>query len=141
MPTATTFVECSCACPSDLDSGVPLRKAQPLIGIVGPCSAGKSTLIAGLKNHGLLARHIAQEHSYTPDMWQRLADPKYLIYLDVSYPVSMKRRPLDMTVAEFDEQMHRLEHARQHANYYLHTDDISPQEVLERVLAFIASRD
>jgi thymidylate kinase len=97
-------------------------------------------LIAGLKIHGFPARHIAQEHSYTPDMWQRLANPKLLIYLDVTYPISMQRRPLDMTAAEFEEQKHRLEHARQHASYYLHTDDLSPQEVLERVLAFIASR-
>ncbi len=56
-----------------------------LIGVVGPCGAGKSSLVAGLKAEGFLVRHIAQEHSYVPDMWKRLSNPDILIYLDVSY--------------------------------------------------------
>jgi thymidylate kinase len=108
------------------------------IGIVGPCSAGKTTLIAGLKEKGYLARHIAQEHSFVPDMWQRLVNPRLLVYLDVSYEESMRRRPLDMTRAEFEEQSRRLQHARQHADYYLHTDAHSPGEVLQAVREFLA---
>lgn len=107
------------------------------IGVVGPCSAGKSTLIAGLRAHGYTARHIAQEHSFVPDMWQRLAKPAKWVFLDVSYPVSMQRRALDMTPAEFEEQNRRLAHARQHADFYLHTDGLSPQEILGQVIAFL----
>jgi hypothetical protein len=88
--------------------------------------------------HGYNAKHIAQEHSFVPDMWMRLAKPDVLIYLDVSYPVSMKRRPLDMTMVDFAEQCTRLEHARQHADLYIFTDELSPKQVLQRVLNFIA---
>ena len=99
------------------------------IGIVGPCSAGKSTLIANLHQHGYLGKHIAQEHSFVPDMWKRLVDPMVLIYLDVSYKTSMKRRPLDMNSSEFDEQNSRLQHAQQNADLYLQTDNLTIKEV------------
>jgi len=109
-----------------------------LIGIVGPCAAGKTTLIAGLKQHGYdQVRHIAQEHSYVPYMWQRLVHPDVLIYLDVSYPLTLQRRQMDWTEAEYAEQGHRLRHARQHAHLYLQTDNLSSQQVLERVLEFL----
>lgn len=107
------------------------------LGIVGPCAAGKSTLIAGLSQHGLLGKHIAQEHSYVPDMWLRLTHPDLLIYLDVSYPITLQRRKLNWTLAEYEEQVHRLRHARLHANLYLNTDALSPQEVLQSVLSFL----
>ena len=109
------------------------------IGVVGPCAAGKTTLIAGLKAHDYQVKHIAQEHSYVPDMWKRLTNPDFLIYLDVSYPISMKRRALNWNQQEFDEQVRRLTHARQHADFYLKTDFLTSQEVLDRVLGFIAS--
>ncbi len=109
-----------------------------VIGIVGPCAAGKTTLIAGLKQHGYdQVRHIAQEHSYVPHMWQRLVHPDVLIYLDVSYPLTLQRRQMNWSEAEYAEQSHRLRHARQHADLYIQTDDLSTQQVLERVLDFI----
>lgn len=114
---------------------IPEFKA--LVGVVGPCSAGKTTLIEGLERYGVHARHIAQEHSFVPYMWQRMADPKFLVYLDVSYPVSMRRRPLNLSVHDFEEQHDRLRHAREHADLYLMTDSLSPGEVLEEVLRFL----
>jgi len=111
-----------------------------LIGILGPCSAGKSTLIKSLEARGYSVRHIAQEHSFVPDMWRKIVDPDVLIYLDVSYEVSMKRRSLDMDKQEFLEQVSRLSHAKKHADLYLHTDDLTPEEVLMRVLGFLDQR-
>jgi hypothetical protein len=107
------------------------------IGVVGPCAAGKSTLIAGLKNCGFNARHIAQEHSHVPDMWHRLTNPRLLIYLDVSFPVSLERRKLNWTLEEYSDQVNRLRHARQHADFYINTDPCTIQEVLGRVLSFL----
>jgi GTPase SAR1 family protein len=104
------------------------------VGVVGPCSSGKTTLIRGLKSRGYSPRHIAQEHSYVPDMWKRISSPDILIYLDVSYSVSMARRPLNLTEAEFEGQIKRLSHARKEANIYLHTDNMSIDEVLTTVL-------
>lgn len=110
------------------------------IGVVGPCSAGKSTLIAGLGERGYSAHHIAQEHSMVPDMWKRIDHPDVLIYLDVSYDISMRRRPLDMSENEFAEQVNRLRHARRHADFYIDTDDLSPKEILKEVKSYLENR-
>ena len=112
-----------------------LPEENDLIGIVGPCSAGKTTLIRKLHKQGYVCRHIAQEHSYVPQMWLKIVNPRVLIYLDVSLETSLQRRHLNLTSLEFDEQKQRLSHARQNADIYLHTDLLSPQEVFQEVMA------
>jgi energy-coupling factor transporter ATP-binding protein EcfA2 len=107
------------------------------IGVVGPCAAGKSTLISSLKRIGIHAYHIAQEHSFVPDMWLRLVNPQVLIFLEVSYPVTIIRCSLSWMESEYDEQIRRLQHARQHADLIISTDPLSPDQVLDRVLRFI----
>jgi deoxyadenosine/deoxycytidine kinase len=108
------------------------------IGIVGPCSAGKSTLVRGLIQRGYLnVRPIAQEHSYVPYMWQRITNPDVLIYLDVSYENAQKRRWLNWTSYEYSEQLRRLQHARQHANFYVDTNPLSVEDVLGVVIRFL----
>lgn len=108
-----------------------------LIGVVGPCASGKSTLVAQLQARDIRAKNIAQEHSYVPEMWQILTNPDILIYLDVSYRKATKRRKLNWTEKEFNHQLGRLEHARNHADLVISTDEINVNEVLERVLTFI----
>ena len=117
------------------------RDAPPegsrVIGIVGPCSAGKSTLARGLTELGYAAKTIGQEHSYVPHMWQVIGRPDLLVYLDVSYDVAQGRRRLDWQPADLDEQRHRLRHAREHCHFYLDTDLLSVAEVRARVLVFL----
>jgi len=108
-----------------------------LVGLVGPCGSGKSTLQTGLAQHGIPSRHIAQEHSYVKDMWQRISHPDVLVYLHASYAVATRRRNLNWTNEEYLEQLRRLEHARQHANLYIDTDKRTPQEILTIVLDFL----
>lgn len=108
-----------------------------VIGVVGPCGAGKSSLVKGLKQHGYTVRHIAQEHSYVPDMWKRITNPDLLIYLQVSYENTVLRRKLDWTVDEYAEQLHRLRHAIQHADLVVDTNPLSFEEVLSKVISFI----
>ena len=111
------------------------------IGIVGPCSAGKSTLVMGLKQRGYThVRPISQEHSYVPDMWQRLTNPEVLIYLDVSYENAQKRRWLNWSPDEYAEQLHRLRHARQNAHLYVDTNPLSVEGVLAEVMQFLEMR-
>ena len=113
--------------------------SKPIIGIVGPCGSGKSTLSAGLQQHGYVCRHIAQEHSYVQAMWQKIARPDILIYLGASFPVSTARRQLNWQKADHDEQLHRLRHAYQHANLFIDTDDLAPEQVLQKVLDYLQS--
>ena len=115
----------------------PPGKLQTLIGVVGPCAAGKSTLIAGLTRLGYRSRHIAQEHSYVKDMWRRLTNPDVLVFLDASYPTTCQRGQLDWTESEWQEQQRRLRHARENASLYLETDNLSAEQVLERVVGFV----
>ena len=115
-----------------------LPPENEFIGIVGPCSAGKSTLINKLQSLGYNCRHIAQEHSYVPDMWLKIVNPRILIYLDVNYEVSMERRKLNLSTREFDEQVRRLAHARQYAHVYVDTNSLTEQEVNLQVLQSLA---
>jgi guanylate kinase len=110
---------------------------HPLIGIVGPCGSGKSTLIRGLEKHGYVCRHIAQEHSYVPAMWQKIARPDILIYLHASFSVSTARRRLNWQEQDYEEQLRRLNHARQHANLRIETDDLTPQQVMQKALDYL----
>ena len=107
---------------------------RPLLGVVGPCGSGKSTLIAGLEQHGYSCRHIAQEHSYVQSMWQVISKPGILIYLGASFPVSTARRKLNWQEKDHAEQLRRLDHAREHAHIFIDTDDLTPAQVLQKAL-------
>jgi hypothetical protein len=115
----------------------PPSQNQPLVGVVGVCASGTSTLTAGLDAHGIRTRHIAQEHSYVKDMWKRLTNPDILIFLDASYPVTLQRRQFNWTEGDWAEQQRRLRHAREYADLYINTDDLSIAQVLNTVIAFI----
>ena len=115
-----------------------IHQTAPLVGVVGPCGSGKSTLIAGLERYGYRCRHIAQEHSYVQAMWQSIAKPDVLIYLDASFPVSTARRKLNWQKKDYDEQLRRLIHAREHAHLTIETDNLTADQVLQKVLGYLA---
>ncbi len=100
-----------------------------LIGVVGVCASGKSTLVSWLTNRGYRCRHIAQEHSYVPDMWQRLTNPDILVFLEVTYEVTLKRKNLNWTQEEYNEQLHRTRHALAHADICIQTDNLTADEL------------
>jgi thymidylate kinase len=112
------------------------------IKVVGPCASGKSVLVERLRRLGYNAGSAAQDHSYVPDMWQRLNPPDLLIYLDVSLEQAHNRgrKGTGWDQAYLDEQHRRLRHARDHCHLYLPTDDLSEGQVLDRVLAFLQAR-
>ena len=111
--------------------------STPLIGIVGPCGSGKSTLMRGLETHGYRCRHIAQEHSYVKHMWQVITNPDILIFLHSSFENSTQRRKLNWSTADYEEQQRRLSHAREHAHIIIDTDLLNPDDVLARALTFL----
>jgi len=110
---------------------------QPLIGIVGPCAAGKTTLVNALRARGIPCKAIAQEHSYVADMWKRITKPEILIFLEVSYPITLERRKLNWSQAEYETQLYRLRHAFQHADLRIPTDQLTPEEILDQVDNFL----
>ncbi len=110
------------------------QSEMPRIAIVGPCGSGKSTLAHKLKAYGFDVREVAQEHSFAQAMWQKISHPDILIFLDVSYQFSTTRKDFNWTKGEFSEQLRRLQHARQNCHIYIHTDNLTTDEVLKEAL-------
>jgi deoxyadenosine/deoxycytidine kinase len=113
------------------------KRSGALIAVVGPCAAGKSSLVKGLKARGYNARCVAQDHSYVPDMWRRITNPDLLIYLDVELNTIAQRRRISWGERYLNDERHKLRHARQHCDLYLHTDALTEEEVLRQVLSFL----
>jgi len=119
-----------------LDEGA--RRQLDLV-VVGPCAAGKTTLVKGLIACGYAgARLVVQEHSGVPDLWARRGPPDVLIYLDVQVATMNRRQGRsDWTDETRAEQLQRLESARRGCDLYLATDDLTIPQVLESVVQFL----
>jgi len=112
------------------------------IKIVGPCKSGKTTLAAGLVELGFVARSCSQEHSDVATMWQRIEPARWLVFLDVSLAAIRARSPRsDWSEAVLEQQLHRLAHARRHADLVILTDEMQPDQVLARVVEFLLKND
>ncbi len=110
--------------------------------IVGPCGSGKSTQVRLLTQLGYKARQISQEHSGIPDLWRWRCTPDILIYLDASNQQIRQRYPkLNMTDSYLQKERARLAHARAHADCYIATDDLSPEQVLAKILDCLAKHE
>ncbi len=107
--------------------------------VVGVCSAGKSTLVRGLRERGYNARAVSQEHSYVPYLWQR-SRPDVLVYLDASVHTIRARGRPRWRPALLDVEHERLSHAREHADLYIATDGLAPEDVASRVATFLSKQ-
>ena len=105
----------------------------PRVVVVGPDARRKTELVKRLRALGYNARSCAQDHSYVPDMWRRLARPDFLVYVDARLETIARRRAIDWGQKRLDEINARLAHARAHCDLYLPTDDLAPPEVVDRV--------
>lgn len=115
---------------------------RPRLVVVGPCAAGKTTLVGNLRPKGYNIRLCTQEHSFVPDLWQRFSQADVLIFLDAELLTIARRQGRgDWTQAWLDEQRRRLAHARAHCDLYLPTDDLTREQVAERVELFLQGRD
>ena len=113
-------------------------EANLRVAVVGACASGKSALVTALRQAGYEARHVAQEHSYVPYMWQRISQPDVLVYLDVDYQSIKTRRPrLNFKPEHLVEQNRRLAHARQNCHLYLDTRKLNLELVRDQTLAFL----
>jgi len=108
------------------------------IGIVGPCSSGKSTLARILRAQGYCVKEIMQEHCAAPMMWRRITNPDVLIYLDVSMDVAARREGLEAPSSWWVEEREvRLAHARANCDLYVDTSALTPEDVLAQVADYL----
>lgn len=114
-------------------------RQSPVIVIVGPCASGKSSLAAALREHGLDARVVAQEHSMVSDLWRR-RNPDVLIGLDVDLETLRARRSPAWLAPVYESQRARLAGAFGEADLLLDTSPLSRDEVIETVLAWLRTQ-
>ncbi len=105
--------------------------------IVGPCGAGKSTLVAKLNAEGYPARAVAQEHSAIPELWRHGGRPTALIVLEAKLNTIVQRRGDNFPEWLLDQQWQRLASARAHADLLVRTDEATADEVAGEVITFL----
>ncbi|MDR3592940.1 MAG: hypothetical protein P4N41_25045 [Negativicutes bacterium] len=108
--------------------------------ICGVCVAGKTTLVSRLRELGVEAYNVAQEHSGVSTLWRKKC-PDVLVMLDVTLPVIRTRRDVPWGEERLVVQRERLRDARVHADLYIQTDPLSREEVVEQVLAHLKGRN
>lgn len=108
--------------------------------VVGPCAAGKSTLVSALRALGYDARVSAQEHSEISTLWQH-AQPDLLVALEVDIAAVRDRRGGPWPEWLHDVQVRRLAAASKAADLAIDTTALSAQTVIDRVIAFLEEPD
>jgi hypothetical protein len=110
----------------------------PRIVVVGPCAAGKTTLVGNLRCLGYNIHSCAQEHSGVPELWKRRCRADVLVHLDAELEtIGQRQNRTDWTAARLDAQRQRLADARQHCDLYVRTDELTREQVAATVDAFL----
>ena len=104
--------------------------------VVGPCAAGKSTLVTALRQVGYDAHVSGQEHSEIATLWRHL-EPDVLIALAVDIGAVRDRRGGSWPEWLHDLQVQRLATASRAANLAIDTTMLSPQTVVDRVISYL----
>lgn len=109
---------------------------EPVIAVVGVCASGKTTLSQGLNREGVKAYSVPQEHSFVRRLWERQhLDANILVMLDARWETTQKRRPtISYGPERLEDQRQRLALAREACDLYLPTDDLTIEQVRQRVL-------
>ena len=108
--------------------------------VVGPCAAGKSTLVTALRELGYDAHASGQEHSEIAMLWQH-SHPDVLIALEVDIAAVRDRRGGSWPEWLHDRQVRRLAAASRAADLAIDTTAISPQTLVDRVVAYLQRRE
>lgn len=111
-----------------------------LVAIVGVCASGKTTLVKGLREAGIDAYNVAQEHSCIKKFWNK-KNPDVLVMIDATLSAIKKRRFVTWDEDRLVIQHERLRDARENANLYIQTDELSREEVLQTIINFIRGKN
>ena len=104
--------------------------------VAGVCVAGKTTLVKSLRDLGIDAYNVAQEHSTIKKLWNRRL-PDILVVLDAQLATIRQRRIVPWGEERLALQRERLCDAFENADLYIHTDDLSKDEIVQTVLEYI----
>lgn len=104
--------------------------------VVGVCASGKTTLVNQLKEWGIDAHNVAQEHSGIKTLWKR-KQPDIVIMLDATLASIRRRRHVPWGEERLIVQRERLQDARENADLYLPTDSLTKEQVAQQVAAFV----
>lgn len=116
-------------------SGNPHADPRRIV-VVGPCAAGKSTLVAALRARGYDARVSGQEHSVVSFLW-RLSDPDIVVSLAADIAAVRARRDEHWPEWLYDLQMARLREAVAAADVRIDTTTRDADGVAAEVVAFL----
>src|ERR671917_782893 len=126
---------------ADRSGGARVAPAESgKIVVVGPCAAGKSTLVAALRELGYDAHASGQEHSEIATLWQH-SQPDVLITLDADISAVRDRRGDSWPEWLHDLQVRRLTAAARAADLAIDTTTLSTHAVVARVLAYLERLD
>jgi len=116
------------------------QRGQRII-VVGPCAAGKTTLVSNLRRIGYNIHSCAQEHSGVRELWKVRCRAGVLIHLDAELEtIARRQNRTDWTTTRLEAQRRRLADARTHCDLYLRTDDLTREQVAMAVDAFLQSQ-
>ena len=104
--------------------------------VAGVCVAGKTTLVKSLRDLGIEAYNVAQQHSAIKKLWNR-RQPDILVVLDAQLATIRRRRIVPWGDDRLAVQRERLCDAFKHADVYIHTDDLSKDDIVQKVLEHI----
>lgn len=110
------------------------------VAVVGSCASGKTSVVARLRERGIDAWAVAQEHSAIAELWRHLG-PHRLVFLDATL-ATVRRRRGDPNWPEwiYHVQCERLANARANADVVISTDTRSLDEVVDGVLDALGTR-
>jgi len=104
---------------------------SPLV-LVGVCAAGKSTVSRLLRDRGIEARPVAQEHSRVPDLYKRSGE--WAVLLVANWQSVHRRRQLSWDLDFYRVEWDRLSVARRDAKLIVHTDWLLPEQVADYIM-------
>src|SRR5215207_6484399 len=121
------------------DARVTPTESRKIV-VVGPCAAGKLTLVTALRELGYDAHASGQEHSEIAMLWQH-SQPDVLIALAVDIGAVRDRRGDSWPEWLHDLQVRRLAAASRAADLTVDTTTLSAQAVVARVIAYLERLD
>jgi len=104
--------------------------------VAGVCVSGKTTLVKSLRDLGIDAHNVAQEHSTVKKLWNH-REPDILVVLDAQLKTIRQRRSVPWGEERLAVQRQRLCDAFEHADLYIPTDELSREDIVSSVLEHI----